>query len=202
MYLLEGTKVAYFRTSSTILCDINALLSVTYNYYKSPWPEGWPLFCLRECAEELSISLSILFNKSLESSVLPHRWKEVLVTPVFKKGDRTQVIPIDPICKIMESIIKNNLQEYLEANNIIPCTTTAWIYCRKISCSTQLLLAMNDWPGQMHYRCWPLRWYFVLWPSTLSYTTVWFLSFVVVAYLEIFLSGFLVERKQKVVLNN
>jgi len=43
------------------------------NPTKAPGPEGWPLFCLKECAQELSISLSILFKKSLECSVLSDR---------------------------------------------------------------------------------------------------------------------------------
>ena len=89
------------------------------NPTKAPGPEGWPLFCLKECAEELSIPLSILFNKSMETSTLPDHWKEALVIPAFKKGDRTRVNnyhPISltlPICKIMESIIKDSIQQHL-----------------------------------------------------------------------------------------
>jgi len=40
----------------------------------------------------------------------------------------------------MESIIKDNIQEHLQANNIIPPQQHGFT-----SCSTQLLLAMNDW---------------------------------------------------------
>ena len=89
------------------------------NPTKAPGPEGWLLFCFKECAEELSIPLSILFNKSMETSTLPDHWKEALVIPAFKKGDRTRVNnyhPISltlPICKIMESIIKDSIQQHL-----------------------------------------------------------------------------------------
>ena len=85
----------------------------------------------------------------METSTLPDRWKEALVTPVFKKGDHTRVNnyrPISltlPICKIMESIIKDSIQEHLQANNIIPPQQHGFTSGR--SCSTQLLLAMNDW---------------------------------------------------------
>ena len=98
-------------------------------------------------AEELSILLPILLNKSMETSTLPDRWKEALVTPVFKEGDRTRVNnyrPISltsPICKIIESIIKDSIQEHLQANNIIQKHG----FTSGRSCSTQLLLALNDW---------------------------------------------------------
>ena len=110
-------------------------------------------FVLKECAQELSIPMSILLNKSLESSILPDCWKEALVTPVFKKGDCTRVnnycsISLtSPICKIIESIIKDNIQEHLEANNIIPPQQHGFTAQR--SCSTQLLLAMNDWTNAL-----------------------------------------------------
>ena len=119
------------------------------NPAKASGPEGWPLFCLRESAQELCIPLSILFNKSLECSTLPSCWKRALITPVFKKGDRSHASnyrPISltsPICKIMESIIKDNILEHLQANNIIPPQQHGFTSGR--SCSTQLLLSMNDW---------------------------------------------------------
>jgi len=43
----------------------------------------------------------------------------------------------------MESIIKDNIQEHLLGNNIVPPQQHGFTSGR--SCSTQLLLAMNDW---------------------------------------------------------
>ena len=85
----------------------------------------------------------------MECSVLPKHWKEVLITPVHKKGDRSNVSnyrPISltsPICRILESIIKDNIQEILMTNNVILPHQHGFTPGR--SCSTQLLLAMNDW---------------------------------------------------------
>ena len=49
------------------------------NPAKASGPEGWPLSSLKEHACELSIPLSILFVKSLDSSTLPTAWKEACV---------------------------------------------------------------------------------------------------------------------------
>ena len=62
------------------------LLDINPN--KSPGPEGWPLLTLKETAEQICTPLSILFNKSLESGILPQDWKSAQVTPIFKKGNR------------------------------------------------------------------------------------------------------------------
>ena len=40
---------------------------------------------------ELSLKASILFVKSLNSSILHTQWKEACATPTFKKGDRCVV---------------------------------------------------------------------------------------------------------------
>ena len=76
-------------------------------------------------AQQLSIPLSILFSKSFNSTSLPLAWKEALVTPIYKKGDRTVVSnyrPISltfPIVKTMESIIRDRIQEHMTTNNLI-----------------------------------------------------------------------------------
>lgn len=53
---------------------------------KSPSPDGLHPKILKECANELAISLCTLFNCSLTLGKLPHDWKWANVTPVFKKG--------------------------------------------------------------------------------------------------------------------
>ena len=79
------------------LTDITITPAIVYdkltqlNPNKAPGPEGWQLFCFKECAQQLSSPLSIMYNKSLECSVLTKCWKEALITPVHKKGDRSNV---------------------------------------------------------------------------------------------------------------
>ena len=75
---------------------------------KSPGPEGWPVLALKETAQELSLPLSILFKKSLQSSSVPDTWKPAFVTPIHKKGDHSKaenycsIIPTSTVGKIME----------------------------------------------------------------------------------------------------
>ena len=44
---------------------------------------------LLELAEELCIPLCKLFNKSLNASQIPSKWKEAHVCAIYKKGDRS-----------------------------------------------------------------------------------------------------------------
>ena len=63
-----------------------------------------------------------------------------------KQDSVTSYRPISltsPICKIMESIINDNIQEHLQNNNVIPLEQHGFTPGR--SCSTQLLLAINEW---------------------------------------------------------
>ena len=146
-YQLDGCHSSLTDITITPAIVFDKLTQLNPN--KAPGPEGWPLFCLKECAQELSSPLSFLYNKSLECSVLPKHWKEALITPVHKKGDRSNVSnyrPISltsPICRILESIIKDNIQDHLMTNNVILPHQHGFTPGR--SCSTQLLLAMNDW---------------------------------------------------------
>jgi len=47
---------------------------------------------LREGADVLSLSLTELFNKSLTVGKLPQDWVSANITPVFKKGDKQQLV--------------------------------------------------------------------------------------------------------------
>lgn len=192
-------------TSAVVLDKLSHL-----NPTKAPGPEGWPIICLKESAQELCTPLSILFTKSLASSALPKCWKEAMITPVYKKGDRSYVgnyRPISltsPLCKIMESIIKDNIQEHLIVNNVISPLQHGFTPGR--SCSTQLLLAMNYWTKALNNgHCVDILYFdfakaFDSVPHNrlISKLQGCGISGKLLAWVKSFLTG----RKQKVVLNN
>jgi len=64
--------------------------------------------------------LSLIFKTSFESGILPQEWKSANVVPIFKKGARNDRANYRPVsltsvpCKVMESLIKEKLVEFLE----------------------------------------------------------------------------------------
>ena len=46
---------------------------------------------LKECAHEISPMLSVIIQKSLDEKNVPNDWKKVLVSPAFKRGDRSKL---------------------------------------------------------------------------------------------------------------
>ena len=55
---------------------------------KSTGPNSWPIKVIKQCSQKISIPLSIIFNKSFQSGVLPEGWKFAYISPVHKKGSR------------------------------------------------------------------------------------------------------------------
>ena len=55
---------------------------------KATGPDGIGNRVLKECAESLSVPLSIIFNKSLDLGLFPDQWKDAIVSAIFKKDDR------------------------------------------------------------------------------------------------------------------
>ena len=79
-------------TESTVL---QKLLELKVN--KAPGPDGIHSYILKACANTLYVPLTILYSRSLSSSVLPDEWKQAHVVPVFKKGQRNQASNYRPI---------------------------------------------------------------------------------------------------------
>ena len=73
----------------TIRDIISTLKALDVN--KSVGPDGISPFVLRHCCYQLAPSLCALFNLSMQTGVVPSRWKEANVTPVFKSGDKDNV---------------------------------------------------------------------------------------------------------------
>ena len=110
----------------------------------SSTPDGdIPASILTKCRETLSEPIFLLWQDSFETGVIPPSMKTQFITPVYKKGDRTEAANYRPvsitshIIKIFERVIRNNLVEHMEANNFLSPHQHG--FRKKRSCLTQLL---------------------------------------------------------------
>ena len=109
--------------------------------------------CLRLSLKILPLSLifplSILFRAIIDLHELPTEWKEAVITPIFKKGDPSDISNYRPIaitcicCKLLESIVVSDLLQYLNNHNLINKCQHG--FPRKHSCLTNLLESCRDW---------------------------------------------------------
>jgi len=110
-------------------------------------PDGLSPFILKHCCQELAPSLAILFNKSMQSGILPIQWKHANVTPAFKLGSGDKHIvnnyrPISLLCvvsKVMERCIHDHLYPFVKDK----IHNLQHGFMKKRSCTTQLLKVYN-----------------------------------------------------------
>ena len=58
------------------------------NVHKASGPKGQNARVLKECCNEISPILALIFNESLARGDVPDEWRQVNVSPVFKKGEK------------------------------------------------------------------------------------------------------------------
>ena len=69
--------------------------------------------------------LQIIFQMSLDKGECPSDWKTANVTPIHKKGDRTDPSNYRPVsltsqvCKVLELLVRARLIEHLDVNNLM-----------------------------------------------------------------------------------
>ena len=108
-------------------------------------------------SEELRIEIApviqLIFEKSLATGKLPSDWTKANVTPIFKKGEKSDPSNYRPIsltcilCKVMEHIIASNLTAHLNKHNILYDLQHG--FRQKRSCETQLLQLVEDLGRQL-----------------------------------------------------
>ena len=78
-------------------------------------PDGLPAVVLCRCITSLSGLLSKIFNRSFESATFPAIWKQSYMCPIFKKGDRRNIInyrditSLSAFSKLFEIIVSDAL---------------------------------------------------------------------------------------------
>jgi hypothetical protein len=127
--------------------EVQRLLS-TLNPFSAMGPDGIHPRILKEAAVPLSVPLHKLLQLSLSTSSIPLQWRDALVVPIYKSGDRHSPISYRPIsltcipCKIMERILKQAILRHLTSNSLLSESQHGFLPNR--SCTTNLLIFMDS----------------------------------------------------------
>lgn len=145
---VEESLCAITFSESDVVKVINNL-----NDQSSPGPDQLPVCILKNCRHTLAPYLSDLMNTSFETGHLPQNWKHAIVTPIFKKGDKTkpenfrQISLTSIVVKLMEKIICTKLTQFLNRNCVISAKQHGFV--EKRSTVTNLLECVHAWSSEV-----------------------------------------------------
>ena len=95
------------------------------NPNKASGPGGISNKMLKPVAKEISVPLSILFNRSFREGKFSELWKRSNIIPLPKKGDNSDPSSFRPVSllsgtgKLQERIVFKNIYNFLNENNLI-----------------------------------------------------------------------------------
>lgn len=125
----------------------NKLMKLQDN--KSSGPDGFHPMVMKQCADELAAPLCAIYQASYDSGQLPNDWKLANISAIFKKGNKQDPGNYRPVSltsvpgKVMESIIKEHVVEYLNYKKWLSASQHGFVKGR--SCLTNLLEAFEAW---------------------------------------------------------
>jgi hypothetical protein len=134
--------------STSQLQEYSSYLIKNINPNKATGPDSIPRKFLRDLGQEITSTLTLIFNASLHQGRIPSQWSKAAVVPLFKKGDKGKVSNYRPAsltsttCKIMEHIINSNIIKHLEINNILSDYQHG--FRKERSCESQLVITLQD----------------------------------------------------------
>ena len=103
---------------------------------------------LKTMSKVFAVPLSLIYQESIRSGKIPSVWKDARVTPLFKKGQKSNPGNYCPVsltsivCKCMEKIVRAAVIEHLSRNNLISNEQFGF---RNGRCVLQLIDVMEDW---------------------------------------------------------
>lgn len=117
---------------------------------KASGPDQISPWFLKNFADSCAPMLQRIFQQSYDSSCLPEDWKRAVVTPIYKKRDKSLPKNYRPIsltcisCKVMEHIVLSARSKHFSNNNNI-ITPHQHGFCKGFSTLTQLITVLDDW---------------------------------------------------------
>ena len=95
------------------------------NVHKASGPDGLNARVLKECSNEISPILALIYNESLARGEVPDEWRQANVSPVFKKGEKYDAANYRPVsltcicCKTLEHILVSNINKHIALDSIL-----------------------------------------------------------------------------------
>lgn len=86
---------------------------------KNGGPDGIPNIFLKMTSNSISLPLTRLFNKSLRDGIFPYKFKQAFITPIHKKGTKSEVTNYRPVCllnafsKVFERLVHDNIYDHI-----------------------------------------------------------------------------------------
>ena len=135
-------------TNITVTCNGIFKLLKNLKSSKSTGPDSIPAFILKEAAQELAPILTLIFQRSLDTGIVPEEWRKAWIVPIYKKGDKHlpgkyRPVSLTPItCKVLKHVIHSSIMSHFDQHNIL-CDNQHG-FRKKRSCETQLIVTIQD----------------------------------------------------------
>jgi Reverse transcriptase (RNA-dependent DNA polymerase)/Endonuclease-reverse transcriptase len=106
-------------------------------------PDGIGPLLLKKLCNELAWPLTKIMRTSLRDGSVPEDWKVANVTPIFKKGRKSDPENYRPVsltsvsCRIMEGVLKDHIVSHLEKHGLVKNSQHG--FTRGRSCASNLL---------------------------------------------------------------
>ena len=119
------------------------------NVNKSCGPDNLHPHLLQKTARTISVPLKLIFDKSLSNGECPDDWRTANVTPIFKKGERTEPNNYRPVsltsqvCKVLETVVREKIVRHMKENRLFSNSQHGFREGR--SCLTNLLETLEHW---------------------------------------------------------
>lgn len=116
---------------------------------KAPGPDQISPWILKELADSIAMPLTLLFSYSLRCGVVPDEWKRASVSPIFKKGDKSEAGNYRPVsltsvvCKILETVVRDHLVNHMKRNLLF--SNQQYGFLKGKSTTMQLLNVLDVW---------------------------------------------------------
>ena len=118
------------------------------NPHRAAGPDQIKPIVLQTLHKELAPILQVIFQRSINQGKLPNIWKDANVSPVFKKGDKSEPSNYRPIfltcllCKVLEHTVASSLSRHFTDLNIL--YELQHRFRERRSCETQLIMLVDE----------------------------------------------------------